>query len=84
MVRKLAVGFALGAALLGTVGKPVSAQPVRVGAFVAGPPVVVEVVPVAPGPDYIWYPQYHRWYPRAYFYRHFDRDRYYGRRGWRR
>jgi hypothetical protein len=94
MVRKLAVGFALGAALLGAVGKPASAQAVRIGAYVAGPPVVIEV-PVAPGPDYIWVPQYHRWYPRAYFYgrrfeygRRFDRYRYYDRDhdrdGWRR
>ena len=92
MLRKMAMVFALGAALLGAVGSRASAQTVAVGAYVAGPPVVVEVIPVAPGPDYIWIPRFHRWYPRAYYYGYgprfyghrFEHYRFYGRPGWRR
>jgi hypothetical protein len=85
MVRKLAVVFALGAALVGAVGSQAQAETVKVGAYVAGPSVVVEVIPAAPGPDFIWVPFYHRWFPRAYYYGHrFERYRFYGRPGWRR
>ena len=85
MQRKLAVVFALGATLLGAVGSRASAETVTVGAYVAGPPVIVEVIPVSPGPEYIWVPQYHRWYPRAFYYGpRFERFRFYGRPGWRR
>jgi hypothetical protein len=30
------------------------------------PPRPVEVIPVAPGPDYAWHPGYHRWDGHAY------------------
>ena len=80
MRGKIGLVVALGAALLGTVGTRASAQAVRGGFYVAAPPVYVEVAPVAPGPDYVWIPQYHRWVWRG---RDrdlaFDRDRRYDR-----
>jgi hypothetical protein len=74
MKVKFGVMFALVAALLGAVGSRASAQVVRAGVFVAAPPVYVEVIPVAPGPDYIWIPQYHRWVFRGWGFG-FDRGR---------
>ena len=86
MRGKLGVVMALGAALLGTVGTRASAQIVRAGVYVAAPPVYVQVVPVAPGPEYIWMPQYHRWVLPGWGYafdrgRRFERYPVYERRG---
>jgi hypothetical protein len=94
MRGKMGLVLAFGAALLGTVGSRASAQiAVRGGFYVAAPPVYVEVVPGAPGPDYIWIPQYHRWVFRGRDrdwafdrdrrferYRVYDRDRRFGDR----
>ncbi len=86
MRGKLGVVLALGAALLGAAGTRASAQVVRAGVYVGAPPVYVQVVPVAPGPEYIWAPQYHRWVLPGWGYgfdrgRRFERYPVYGRRG---
>jgi hypothetical protein len=38
----------------------------RVYISVAPPPIVVETVPVAPGPNHVWIAGYHRWDGHAY------------------
>ena len=94
MVGKMGLTLALGATLLGAASGRASAQAVvRGGFYVAAPPAYVEVVPVAPGPDYIWIPRYHRWVFRGWGrdwafdrdrrferYRVYDRDRRFGDR----
>jgi len=42
------------------------ASAARVYVAVAPPPLVVETVPVAPGPNYVWLPGFHRWDGHAY------------------
>jgi hypothetical protein len=69
----LATSLLLGASVLSS-GCYVEAQaepPVAEGEVVAEappppPPPAVEVVPVAPGPDYYWVAGYHRWYRGRY------------------
>ena len=89
MVGKMGLTLALGATLLGVAGGRASAQvAVRGGFYVAAPRAYVEVLPGAPGPDYVWIPQYHQWVFRGWGRdwafdrdRRFDRDRFYDRRG---
>jgi hypothetical protein len=66
MQNKLGVVLALSAALLVASGSRASAQVIRAGVYVSAPPAYVEVVPVSPGPEYIWAPQYHRWVLRGW------------------
>ena len=54
----------------------------------APPPPLVEVIPAAPSPDYIWIPGHHRWNGRRYVWLggHYDRrpqrDAHYVRGHW--
>jgi len=60
MFRKTLIASALGCFLV------MSATAADVVVRVAPPRPVVEHRSVAPGPDYVWTPGYHRWDGRAY------------------
>ena len=54
------------AVLTGLLIVPISEARTRIYVRIAPPPLVVEQRAVAPYPDYVWQPGYHRWTGRDY------------------
>ncbi|GEM_PF-5510656 len=81
MRGKAALALGIGAALVAVAGRPASAQAIVGGAYLAVPPLYVEIGP-PPGPGYVWVPGHRRWEYRGAFdrdyYRDYDRGYYRG------
>ena len=54
------------AVLTGLLIVPISEARTRIFVRIAPPPIVVEQRTLAPRPDYVWQPGYHRWDGRGY------------------
>ncbi|HYB53544.1 MAG TPA: hypothetical protein VEG84_06740 [Thermoanaerobaculia bacterium] len=66
MKRTLLVSVLFASALILMLGTTPASAATRVYVAVAPPPLVVETVPVAPGPNHVWIAGYHRWDGHAY------------------
>jgi len=66
MKKGFFVSVLFASALVFMLGTSSALAATRVYVSVAPPPLVVETVPVAPGPNQVWVPGFHRWDGHAY------------------